>query len=473
MNQRSLSDIRFLLLGALLWAGCRSFDKSILPLIEPTAPSGYRQPIYMVGTRSYEQIDPGKMIVDVWKVRSETYPDSVSLYVRVYDSSGQIVTNLAPPYYKGNDDYRKIWSGLTEQIGDDGKVGKIDQFTVREFSDQDAIPYELSLALDYSGTMGNNINGVENAASAFIRLKRAQDRISVVKFDRAPKLVLGATSSQSDLLALFNGTGLKGYGSYSAIYQAAKLGADQVASSPADHPRAVVLLTDGEDNASTIPASELYKFCRDNNIPIFTIAFGAVNRDVLSDISTYTGGRFYQTYTNDELKSAFEDIYRSLRNYYLVTYRPPNVAGRHIARLTLTPPNSSRQVAASATYNTLTGDIASDVPVKLDKIYFDYNMSTLRPESQESIAALASAMKDHPRLKIEVRGHTDSKGTEEYNQKLSEARAAAVRDALVALGIPQDRVRSRGFGFSLPVATNETDEGRQKNRRTEFVVLAR
>jgi VWFA-related protein len=427
----------------------------------------------MTGTRPIEQADPGKMNVDVWKINSDPYPDSIQLFVRVFDTEGKLITNLAPPYYKGGDDYHKIWSGLTEQIGDDGKPVTIGEFNVREFSDQDGIPYELALVLDYSGTMGTNITGLENAAAAFVKLKRDQDRIAVVKFDKTPKLVAAATNSQADILAAFNGNGLKGYGGYTALYEAAKLGAQQLVTAPADHPRAVVLLTDGEDNASTINVSEVYKYCRENNIPVFTVAFGMVNPDVLKDIATYTGGRFYQTYTADELKGAFEDIYRSLRNYYLLTYQPLDVAGRHVVRLTLNPPNSSAKLGASATYNTLTGKIAKGDIFDPGPIFFDYDKATIRPESQAALDAIASVMKEQQRLRIEVRGHTDSKGTEEYNQKLSEARANAVRDALIALGVPEGRVRARGFGLSQPIAPNDTDEGRARNRRTEFIVLAR
>jgi len=472
---RSLASYRHLVLAALLvCAGCKSFDKSVQPLITPEAPPpGYQRPIYMTGTKPIDGANPSTMNIDVWKVNSEPYPDSIALYIRVYDNDGKLITNLAPPYYKGEEDYHKIWSGLTEQIGDDGKPVEIGEFSVREFSDQDGIPYELALVLDYSGTMGTNIAGLEKAASAFVQLKRPQDRIAVVKFDKAPQVVTASTSSQSDLLAAFTGSGLKGYGGYTALYAAAKMGAEQLVSAPADHPRAVVLFTDGEDNASTINVSEVYKYCRQNNIPVFTVAFGAINKEVLTDIATYTGGRFYQTYTTDELQAAFEDIYRSLRNYYLMTYQPLDVAGRHVVRLTLNVPKSNAKLGASATYNTLTGKIAKGDIFDPGPIYFDYNQATIRSESATALEAIASVMKEQPRLRIEVRGHTDAKGTDEYNQKLSEARAQAVRDALIALGVPQERLRARGFGLSQPIATNETDEGRAMNRRTEFVVLAR
>src|SRR5207247_7091620 len=98
---------------------------------------------------------------------------------------------------------------------------------------------------------------------------------------------------------------------------------------------------------------------------------------------------------------------------------------------------------------------------------------TLRPVSAGAIAAIAARLQKNPRLKIEVRGHTDSQGTEEYNQKLSEQRAEVVRDAILAHGIEPARLRARGFGMSQPVVTNENEEGRSKNRRTDFVILAR
>jgi outer membrane protein OmpA-like peptidoglycan-associated protein len=75
------------------------------------------------------------------------------------------------------------------------------------------------------------------------------------------------------------------------------------------------------------------------------------------------------------------------------------------------------------------------------------------------------------RVVLEVQGHTDNVGGEEYNQKLSLERANAVRDALVQRGVAENRLRTKGFAFFVPVASNDTEEGRAKNRRTVFRVL--
>ena len=107
----------------------------------------------------------------------------------------------------------------------------------------------------------------------------------------------------------------------------------------------------------------------------------------------------------------------------------------------------------------------------LDNIYFDLDKATLRPESTEELRRLFHFLQAHPTMEIEVRGHTDSQNSEEYNQKLSEDRVRTVVNYLKYRGIMGARLRSKGFGESQPVATNDTPEGRQQNRRVEFVVL--
>jgi VWFA-related protein len=458
-------------------AGCRSFDKAVKPLVDPGVPADYKPPIYKTGTKPASEADWSKVMLEIWRIRSEDYPDSIQLHVNVFDSAGKIITNLAPPYYQGKDDYRKIWAGLSEQLGDGGKMVDVTDFSVREFSDQDGIPYEIALALDYSGTMGSNVKALEEGAQAFIRLKRPQDRISVVKFDGKPRLVVPPTDNDSLLLGTLGHGDMKGFGGYTAIYAGVHLGEEQMVAAPADHPRALILFTDGEDNASTISSLDLYSYSRTNGIPIFTIAFGMVNREVLGDISSSTGGRFYQTYSSSELKSAFEDIYRSLRNYYLVTYRhPPLRIGKHLVTVKLDPPGGNGVVAGGGFYNTLKGmELLADrdQPMTFRNILFDYDQATLRPESYDVLQAIAEKMRENPRLKFEIRGHTDAQGTQEHNQVLSEARAESVRKALIDLGIDENRLRARGFGMSMPVASNATEEGRQLNRRTELIVIAR
>ncbi len=111
--------------------------------------------------------------------------------------------------------------------------------------------------------------------------------------------------------------------------------------------------------------------------------------------------------------------------------------------------------------------------IVLNNIFFDYDMATLRTESTTELARLVGVMKDNPSIKIEISGHTDSKGSDVYNQKLSENRAKAVVDYLVEKGVVKGRMEYKGYGESEPVATNDTEEGMQLNRRTEFKILSK
>jgi len=108
----------------------------------------------------------------------------------------------------------------------------------------------------------------------------------------------------------------------------------------------------------------------------------------------------------------------------------------------------------------------------LKNIFFDLDKATLRPESTAELNRLIKLMNDVPTLKIELGGHTDSQGSEPYNQSLSERRAKAVVDYVTKAGISGSRLVSAGYGEVEPIATNETKEGRQLNRRTEFKILA-
>jgi outer membrane protein OmpA-like peptidoglycan-associated protein len=106
-------------------------------------------------------------------------------------------------------------------------------------------------------------------------------------------------------------------------------------------------------------------------------------------------------------------------------------------------------------------------------ILFDFDKWDIKPESYAIIDEIVDQMLSRPKLRLEIQGHTDNIGTIEYNQRLSERRAKAVYDALVERGVDPKRLRWRGFGMSQPVAPNDTEEGRAKNRRTQFVILAK
>lgn len=108
--------------------------------------------------------------------------------------------------------------------------------------------------------------------------------------------------------------------------------------------------------------------------------------------------------------------------------------------------------------------------MSLSDILFDFGKADLRREAELNLAKVAVILQQYPEMAIQVEGHTDNIGSEEYNLKLSEQRAEAVFRFLVEQGVSEDRMTTKGFGMSQPVASNETPEGRQKNRRVDLVI---
>lgn len=117
--------------------------------------------------------------------------------------------------------------------------------------------------------------------------------------------------------------------------------------------------------------------------------------------------------------------------------------------------------------------IAVGSNIVLRNIFFDFDKATLRPESTAELDRLTNLLIEIPTMKIEISGHTDSRGSDEYNEALSHSRSKSVVDYLIKKGIKAERLTYKGYGEFQPMATNDTDEGRQLNRRTEFKILSK
>jgi len=117
-----------------------------------------------------------------------------------------------------------------------------------------------------------------------------------------------------------------------------------------------------------------------------------------------------------------------------------------------------------------TRDTARGLIVNMSDVLFDTGKYNLRPAAREKLARISGIVLSHPGLKLEVEGHTDSVGSDSFNQTLSEQRASAVRDYLTGAGISPTFVTAKGFGKTMPVASNDNAAGRQRNRRVELVV---
>src|SRR6266568_307147 len=117
-----------------------------------------------------------------------------------------------------------------------------------------------------------------------------------------------------------------------------------------------------------------------------------------------------------------------------------------------------------------TRDSARGLIVNMSDVLFDTGSYTLKPGAREKLAKISGIVLAHPGLVLQIEGHTDSVGGDEFNQQLSERRAGSVREFLAEQGVSPSSISARGFGKTQPVASNETAEGRQRNRRVELVV---
>jgi OOP family OmpA-OmpF porin len=108
--------------------------------------------------------------------------------------------------------------------------------------------------------------------------------------------------------------------------------------------------------------------------------------------------------------------------------------------------------------------------IVLDNVLFDFDKTAIKPDAAKILDRLVTFLKENPDKRVDLEGHTDSVGTDQYNQGLSERRAASVKDYVVKKGIDGSRITARGLGKAKPIADNNTEQGRAKNRRVEVKI---
>ncbi len=120
----------------------------------------------------------------------------------------------------------------------------------------------------------------------------------------------------------------------------------------------------------------------------------------------------------------------------------------------------------------LLNNIKKDAKIILRNVFFDLGKATLRPTSYAELGRLTKLLNDVLTLRIEISGHTDNTGSLQTNKKLSESRAKSVVDFLITEGVDSSRLEYKGYAYFQPVASNDTEQGRQENRRVEFKILS-
>ncbi len=192
--------------------------------------------------------------------------------------------------------------------------------------------------------------------------------------------------------------------------------------------------------------------------------------------------------TGQVLEAAI-DLIDNDKNEVLATFKSNSATGKYLVTL---PSGKNYGIAVkkenylfhsenfnlpdNADYQEFTKDVALKKievgsTIVLRNIFFDFDKASIKPESANELDRLIKLLNDNPTLKIELGSHTDSKGSDEYNMKLSDNRSKSVVNYLIGKGISSTRLVAKGYGETKPIDTNDTDEGRQNNRRTEFKIL--
>lgn len=176
---------------------------------------------------------------------------------------------------------------------------------------------------------------------------------------------------------------------------------------------------------------------------------------------------FVKVYRDALIKAGWSIEYESGHAEIIIAHYGKN--GRNIwAYLLCHGSNYTLRVGKETAPNQMKASLTAQCHVALYGVLFDFNKATLQPASDGPLGQVASLMSANPSLKIEVQGHTDNVGGDDYNQKLSEARANSVMAWLTQHGVAAARMTAKGYGKTKPVADNKTDEGRMKNRRVEI-----
>ena len=450
----SLSPI-FLL--ALILTACAASEPAATK--DATPPPGYN-PLFITGTASYSKNtkkDPAFVLSRV----EANGPSKIKLYAHLIDSNGS--------YLSGAPKTKNLWCKVIDACN--GKSNEIKDFKVKEVTEEMNTPTAIALVMDHSGSIGDaRAHAVQDAAEKFIALLRSEDALALIKYDSKIVVEAPLMNDQAMLRSKLQKTGLTGFGGYTAIADAIAAGIELVAAAPNYSERAVVVFTDGHDNSSKLLKDSIIRLAKRTNTIVCAVDFGEnIDKDYMTSIADGTGGTHHQVYRTSEFDLVFGDIYHKLKNYYLLEYTPREY-GEHTVSMKLCLPHDTAFAMRTFDNAPKIGEIAM-----LDVI-FELNRADILQESMPSIENAEYILKAYPAMKIELRGHTDNTNNTkdiDFNKKLSQKRADAVKSELVNRGIASERIKAVGFGDSVPMADNTSEEGRSRNRRTEFVTISK
>lgn len=431
-----------------------------------------------------------KFNMEIIETDTDSFPEAVKLKVLVYDSLGHFITNLAPPF-ASKEIAGMYFQSIVETV--DGMASEV-EYEVKEIHESPLL-YDVAITLDYSGSMSNTNPVLEDATSMFISMKFNEDKYSLVKFDHRLVEASDLTGNKNHLIKKSNFKGLDTLGGGTALYAAIGKGMNTLEN--AENEKIELLFTDGYENSSfgylgeyTATINQVVKTAREKGIKLIIVGYGSVNYRLLKELSYYSNGSFYYLDKPQQIYEVYKEMQHNFRTYYEITVRPVKKPGEHLISLNYF--NTKDTSITQRPY--FIGDVADFMALEIDTASYWYNSqminnnyfiasapqalvnfeldkSDVKNQYFQSLQNIVKYMKDNPRALIKIYGHTDTRGSEDYNLELSKKRADSVKRFLLSKGISARRIETLPMGKKLPIYSDDkTEFYASQNRRVEFVI---
>jgi len=444
-------------------------------------------------TAIYELSDKTKIKIKIIETENIKKSKEIKLKVIAFDTLGNFITHLAPPF-GSKETAEKYFKKIVEKVDD--HTSEI-EFEVKEIHESPNL-YDIALTLDYSGSMYSNINLLEASTKYFIKEKYPEDNYSIIKYDHNLTDPCPLINDIDEIIKNANFKGLDILGGATALYAGIDKGLESLNN--AANKKVVMLFTDGYENSSlayigqyAATINEAIDVVRNEDAKLIIIGLGWVNVRLLQELAYYTNGTFYYVQNTKDIYKVYQELIHNFRTYYEITIKPVKKEGEHIVQLTYFNNNDTTTtqrpyyIGNSIDFLKYEEDTnaywynknlkskrykLASAPQTL--INFDLDKDNIRKEYINSLKNIIKFINKNHSIIIKIYGHTDTKGSDEYNQELSERRAKAVRNYLIRHGIRPNRIEWLGMGEKYPVWKNDdADWASRENRRVEIVLWKR
>ena len=448
MNFNVLLTTRFLSIALALFSLVQQPEQLPGPVGSSMVDDSLRKPT-IISARSR---NPERVSVSVRAVDISRYPE-VSVILDARDSSGQHFPSLAK-------------SDMV--IYQDGKA--VDVISLEKISASNSIPVDIAFVIDQTGSMGEEVREVKNNIIEFTQRLAARGvdyRLALITFSDRIERYKDFTEDVKMFISWIDGLKIGGGGddnenALEGIYEGTSFRFRQSAQ------KIFILITDAMfhqqgdrgDGKTKFTARSMTELLMRQNIRLFAITPPSISDyQFMTDMTR--GKRFNII---EDFSSILDEFSEDITNLYSVRYRieeevPPESIDLEIR-------NSLDEVVIKEEVTVL----EIDKKFVLENILFDFNRATFDMTYVHELNVILAMLRKYLNIHIEIRGHTDFVGSDEYNVALSDARARAVKKFLVDRGIEDERITTRGMGKAQPIAPNDTELGRRLNRRTEVVI---